>query len=209
MKVTGESAVTSATTGGVSPLTATLSVPSYAQYTSYYCGPATAEDILGYLGPSTSQTYDTVTGAYDSMTGTISHDQPILANNFWLWTDTNGGTNWGDPYMPLTLNNWRGSFWYQGTQSSSLNESQAWIDVDSDMNLSHPIAENVLYSSSTYLPPGFPSGQNYYHWDVIFGDDSSFQAGIAQPYGNPRTAYYWEPWANQWSAIAANHGIVW
>jgi hypothetical protein len=71
------------------------------------------------------------------------------------------------------------------------------------MNLAHPIAENVLYSSSTYLPPGFPSG-TYYHWDVIFGDNSSFQA-----YGSPRTAYYWEPWANQWSAIAANHGIVW
>jgi hypothetical protein len=208
VKVTGESVVAPKTTAGPSPLTATLSVPSYAQYTNYYCGPATAQDILRFLGPTTSRTYDTVTHAYDVVNGNTSHDQPILANAFWLNTSPINGTYWGDPYMPLTLNNWHGSYWYQSTASGNLTQSQAWIDVDSDMNLNHPIAENVLYSASTYLPPGFPSG-TYLHWDVIFGDNSSFQAGIAQPYGNPRTPYYWEPWATQYSAIHANHGIVW
>lgn len=209
LKVTGDDAV-SPGTGGVSPLysSKSLNVPSYAQYTNYYCGPATAEDILGYLGPSTSQTYDTVTGAYDTMNGVNSHDQPILANSFWLATDEYGGTNWGGPYMPFTLNQWRGTYWYYAAASYTMTISSAFIDVDSDLINYHPIAENVLYSASTYLPPGFPAG-TYLHWDVIFSDDTNFVVGIAQPYGNPRSAYYWEGWGNQWSAIYAGHGIVW
>lgn len=168
---------------------------------------------LRYLGPTTSVKYDTGTQAYDTLNGDLNHDQPILANSFWLATDTYQQTYWGDAYMPFTLNGWHGGIWYESAASASTTSSQAWGWVDFDMNYTHPIAENPVYRSTTFYPPGFTSGQTYYHWDTIMGDNSSFQTGIAQswPYAGAgtRTPYYWEPWYLQWSAISANQGFVW
>jgi hypothetical protein len=195
---------------GLSTFAAILGLTSFAQTTSYYCGPATAMDILWYLGPHRSYAFDTTTGAYDWIVGTPATDQHILANAFWLATDQYGGTNWGNAYMPFTLNSWRASAWYVGANSSGLTSVSAWQKIDADMNVAHPVAENVLYGPSTYSPPGFTSGITYLHWDVIHGDNTSFQVKIAQPwpqgtgYGND----YYEPWGIQFPAIAANHGIV-
>jgi hypothetical protein len=202
--------------GGPSPY-GFVSVSSEAQINSYYCGPATAQDILWYLGPMTSYNYDTVTGAYDTFNGNDTHDQGILANAYWLATEAHGGTNWGPYYMPFTLNGWHGGGWYVGTNSANLTSSSAWSDVDFDTNYSHPVAENVFYGSSTYYPAGFtPSQSGYQHWDVLYQTFSAYGAqwaGIAEPWPYPgagtRTAYQSQTWSNVWSAINANHGIVW
>jgi hypothetical protein len=192
-----------------------VGVNSRAQVNSYYCGPATAETILWYLGPGTSSSYDTVTGAYDSFNYSDSHDQGLMANYFWLATDNYSQTYWGDPYMPFTLNGWHGGGWYESAASSGLTSLSAWNDVDFDTNHGHPVAENVVYGSSTYFPAGFSSGTTYYHWDVIYATNSPAQSsvGIAEPWPYPgagtRTAYQTQSWSNVWDAISSWHGIVW
>lgn len=194
-----------------------VGVSSEAQINWYFCGPATAQDILWYLGPTTSYNLDSVTGVHDSFDYTDSHDQNILANDYWLATVKNGGTNWGNLYMPFTLNGWHRGGWYVGTDSANLTSSGAWIDVDFDTNNGHPVAENVYYGSSTYYPSGFtPSYSGYYHWDVLyqtFTVSGAQWAGIAEPWPYPgagtRTPYQSQTWSDIWSAISANHGIVW
>ncbi|MEO6043376.1 MAG: hypothetical protein ABIQ47_05595 [Tepidiformaceae bacterium] len=194
-----------------------VGVSSKAQINYYYCGPATAQDILSYLGPTTSNKYDTVTGAYDAFNGDDTHDQTNLANSFWLATDMYGGTNWGDAYMPFTLNGWHGGSWYVGANSYNLSSSAAWSDVDFDTNYGHPVAENIYYGESTYYPDGFtPRLEGYQHWDVIyqtFSASGAQWASVAQPWPYPgagtRTPYQTWSWSNVWKAIAANYGIVW
>lgn len=204
-------------TQGVSPMTQTLTMPSYGQINGDYCGPATAQNMVRYLwGSNPSSVLDTVTGTHDVLNGDPNHDQGIFANSFWLNTASLRQTPWTNTnatYMPHALNDFTGTTFYYPLQSGNTDETNAWLDIDSDLSYFHPVAENVLYASSTFFPLGFSYyAPGYKHWDTIFGDNASFQAGIAQSYASPgqtRSPWQWWPWYQQWGAIAAWHGIVW
>jgi hypothetical protein len=203
----------------------------FSQIYGYYCGPATAQSMLWFLGggtTTTSATYDTQTGAYDQLNANSSHDQPILGNSFWLATDTYGGTNWGSLYLPFTLNSWRGTSYYAGEGAAnvggSLTQATAHAYVFYDTVLDYPVAENVLYLSGvTFNPQGFLNGVRYEHWDTLYGFATSGgieYAKVGQVYGAslfdgnaPTQGQYQQyqavPWNTQWGAIAVWNGIVW
>jgi hypothetical protein len=100
---------------------------------------------------------------------------------------------------------------------TNLTSSAAITRIIDDIDYNHPVGENILYSSATYLPAYFPPG-NWYHWDTIFGQYVSgsqyVQIGQSYPaYPSTRVQWYDQIWDNggphsQWGAIAANHGIV-
>ena len=206
--------------GGPQPDGANLEAYYYPfrQINGYYCGPATVQSMLWFLGPTTSVAYDTTSGAYDTINASTSHDQPIFANTYWLATDQNNGTNWGSQYLPFTLNGWRNIPWYYQAAvpniGGTLTQSSALYDIQYDTDRNYPVAENVLYGSASFNPPGF-AGTSYYHWDTVYG---YFTSGgiqyveIGQVYGDTTATYqqfYNEPWNTQWLAIQANHGLVW
>ncbi len=210
--------------GRATAVSGTISLTVYGQINSYYCGPATAETILRYLGPQQSQTYDSVYGGYPTLTGNTTNDQGVLATTAWLWTDHDGGTGWGPTRIPHTLNDWRNSSYYVGTATpnlgGSLSKSTAWWDIDFDMTYGYPVAENVRYKQSlSYIPLGFNPAGDFVHWDVVKGTwtDSVPYPGakwvyIGQVYHSP--GYSWYPsqpkdWDTHWLAISVHHGILW
>ena len=192
----------------------------FAQTTDYYCGPATVESILSFLGATTSWASDPITGSHDALTGDADVDQPLLANDFWLRADANDGTAWGAMYVPFALNAWRGSRWYVAASTpkipgGTLTKDEALRDIRYDVDHGYPVAENVLYSPQTYYPAGFTPGVRYTHWDTIYGAGgyaSVPYVDVGQVFHEPSTEY--RPyqridWDRHWTAIAAWHGIVW
>ena len=136
-----------------------LGVTTRRQINSYYCGPATVETILRYLGPQTSATMDTTDNTYPAFTSNSATNQARLANPFWLATDRNRQTGWGPQYIPFALNTWRGSDWYvqaatPNLAGGTLTKAQAWINIRTDMLYRHPVAENVKYNDDTYVRLG-------------------------------------------------------
>ncbi len=103
----------------------------FEQRTSFYCGPATAESILYYLGSGafrTARSYDLIFAAapwygYPTLLGPnetntqlypysyLGWDQDVLADQTWLNTYAMGGTSWGK--MKESLNKWtnQGTFY--------------------------------------------------------------------------------------------------
>lgn len=191
----------------------------FEQITSWYCGPATAQSILWYLGPHRSETFDPESKDHPSLTGNPYEDQTLLATDFWLSTNRYHGTNWGERYMPFTLNAWRGTSWYQQSAApglgGNLTKEQALINMRYDFDHSYPVAENVLYAPSTYYPFGFWPGIVYMHWDVVYGyveDRGIPYVQIGQVYHDERVPYQrfqQVAWDVHWSAIERWHGIVW
>lgn len=192
----------------------------FEQINSSYCGPATVESILSFLGPYTSATPNRETKQTDHLTGDPARDQSLLANPFWLATEKYHGTNWGEMYVPFALNAWRGSRWYvqdagPGLSASGLTKDQALRNIRYDVDHGYPVAENVLYSPQTYYPAGFIPGVRYAHWDTIYGqttDNGQAFVQVGQTYHAPSAPYerYQQvPWDVHWTAIAAWHGIVW
>ncbi|MCC6382988.1 MAG: hypothetical protein IT304_10810 [Dehalococcoidia bacterium] len=191
----------------------------FAQVTPFYCGPATAMSSLAFLGPRTSHTVNPDTGVREKLTGDSVHDQQLLAADFWLATDANGGTNWGAGYMPFTLNSWRGTRWYvaAGTPNveGTLTREQALAAIKYDTDRGYPVAENVLYDASTYYPAGFLPGVTYQHWDTVYGHyqhDGREVVQVGQVYHDstlPAAPYQDIDWDIHWTAIEQWHGIVW
>ncbi len=190
------------------------------QINSYYCGPATVQTILQFLGPRQSWAVDPITNRHDELTGDPQTDQRLLANHFWLGTDRNNGTNWGDAYVPFALNAWRGTRWYvqaptANLEGGTLTKDQALRNIRYDTDHGYPVAENVLYSAETYYPAGFMPGIRYKHWDTIFGQaasDNQTYVQIGQVYHDKTTPYqrYQQvPWDIHWTAIGGWYGIVW
>jgi hypothetical protein len=192
------------------------------QITWWYCGPATAQSILWYLGPHRSESYDEAWGGRPWLTGKPEEDQWLLANDFWLATNRYEGTNWGMAYMPHTLNAWRGTFWYAQSatpflEGGTLTKEQALMAMRYDFDRSYPVAENVLYAPHTYYPYGFWPGVTYQHWDVAHGYVEDIASGdgyvkIGQVYHDERIPYQrfqQVAWDVHWGAIANWHGIVW
>ena len=190
----------------------------YRQINEYYCGPATVQTILSFLGPEVSATKNHG-GVHDRLTGAPYIDQPMLASDFWLATDKYHGTMWGDNYVPFTLNAWRGTDWYVawGTPrvGGTLTKEGALAAIKFDTDRGYPIAENVIYSPKTYYPAGFWPGVTYMHWDTIYGhymEGDRQMVQIGQTYGGPGLPYeqYQNvPWDVHWNAIGEWHGIVW
>lgn len=190
----------------------------YRQINEYYCGPATVQSILAFLGPEVSATKNHW-GVHDRLTGDPHIDQPMLASDFWLATDKYHGTMWGDAYIPFTLNAWRGTDWYvaSGTPrvGGNLTKEMALAAIKFDTDRGYPIAENVLYSPQTYYPAGFWPGVTYMHWDTVYGhyeENGQQMVQIGQTYGGPGLPYerYQSvPWDVHWPAIGEWHGIIW
>lgn len=190
----------------------------YQQINSYYCGPATVQSILRFLGPEESQTKNNW-GVHDRLTGDPHQDQKMLASDFWLATDKHHGTNWGDKYVPFALNAWRGTDWYiaSGTRNvgGSLTKEQALAAIKYDTDRAYPVAENVMYSPQTYYPAGFWPGVTYMHWDTVYGhfkDGDRQMVQVGQVYGGPNLPYERfqdVPWDVHWDAIGKWFGIVW
>ncbi|MGH2511293.1 MAG: C39 family peptidase [Candidatus Limnocylindrales bacterium] len=146
--------------------TNTLSMVQSAQTTTYYCGPATAYEMLKYLGASGP--------AGESLS------QPHMANKCsdgYLCTDKLGNTPWhyysGYPHpMVSTLNAWMTQpMWYAPFQGSSNYVSWLVYDID----YSHPVAANVYEKASSATPHlvGHPTNQVIEHWVAVRGYASS------------------------------------
>ncbi|MCK9517601.1 MAG: hypothetical protein M0R74_01030 [Dehalococcoidia bacterium] len=190
----------------------------FRQVNEYYCGPATVQSILQFLGPTEAQTKN-YQGVHDRLTGDAHQDQRMLASDFWLATDKYRGTNWGDKYVPFALNAWRGTDWYiaSGTAKvgGSLSKEQALAAIKYDTDRAYPVAENVMYSPETYYPAGFWPGVTYTHWDTIYGhymDGDRQMVQVGQVYGGPNLPYERfqdVPWDVHWDAIGKWFGIVW
>jgi len=180
----------------------------FTQVNSYFCGPATVESILFYIGYGAyrqSYMYDPNFAGYpwygyprmygDDPVGQYTGpewDQATLANSTWLNTSAQGQTNWGS--VKPTLNGWMGknesTGWkerWTGGQSSQAFKDATFDYIGSSFAGGWPVAENVFYATTTYRPTGF-LGNDYGHWDIVYG---TYVSGwlryvqIGQVYGEP------------------------
>lgn len=192
----------------------------FRQVNDIYCGPAAAMSILLFLGATESATYDRTRDENPVLIGDPERDQGILANSFWLATNQYSGTNWGQPYMPFTLNAWRGTDWYvqSGTPKveGTLTREQAWRNIQYSIDRGYPIAVNVRYGPGTFTLAGFNPAITYRHWDIISGyyTDSEGKrfVRVSEVYGDPDYGYEPHqdvPWEEYWLTIGRWHGMVW
>ncbi len=194
----------------------------FEQYYNWQCGPASAQSILWYKGPHTSQ--------YASDGSTITsdrlNDQWILGYDY--YTHANNGwppayeqqTAWSPQILDQTLNRWRvgfdtgyyltGSVASTGGDMNNFSQSDVMARIEDDIDFNYPLAENVGYGSNSYRPSAFPGPSNWQHWDTVYGYYDS--AGtryvqIGQVWG--ATRFYDVAWNTHWSAIGNyGHGIV-
>lgn len=189
----------------------------FRQATDYYCGPATVQSILWFLGVRDEDAVNTPASA-SGMTGRGDVDQRLLAGGSNLRTEAGHGTDWGS-VVPDTINKWRGTRWYTAfatpNAGGTLHKDQAWRDIQYAVDHGYPVAANVLLSSSTYLPTGFNSGISYRHWETIVGyfeQDGVKYVKVGQVYASGNLEYdplQEIPWDSYWPAIGNHYGIVW
>lgn len=198
--------------GGVSPYSG---IPlgtfyPFTQINGDYCGPATAESILFYIGYGAyrqSQYYDPNFASapwygYPNLSGDApvggftgpQWDQSILDDAVFLNTYVTRETSWGA--IPVTLNRWMGkttttgyrSIWTQYASDQATKDS-VWNQSMSSDSQGWAVAENVRYVGSlSYTPSGFSIYGDYVHWDVLYGGYASNwirYAQIGQVYGEP------------------------
>jgi len=191
-----------------------------------YCGPATAQSMLWYLGNINSQ----YAPGGESLTGNIFDDQWALGRSYYLDTNNDLQTAWHDGTFVFrkTLNRWRiGSdtgFYIQSSVSgvpgegTTLTESGALNNIKSDIDMGYPVAQNVIYNSETYWPPDFPQSGTFKHWDNVYGHfvSGSQYVQIAQVYpaypsSRPNMFYnrLWSGNGGAWDAINNWYGIAW
>ncbi len=115
------------------------------QQKTYYCGPASAETVLKYLGKDTPQS--------------------VLASSQYLQTDQNGGTNYGSNLMATTINilGQTGNFYAQKNDS---NIATYETDMTTDILTSWPIVIAAHESAAYNLNI---SEIGWYHWFVVRG----------------------------------------
>lgn len=136
----------------------TLSLVQIAQTMNDYCGPASAEMVLNYLGHDTSQS--------------------TLAGSSYLRTDANGGTNYGDNVMASTINTFGGTSGYY-TQKNASSLSTFESDLVGDIYTNWPVVVAVHETSTYELNP---TEKGWYHWYVVRGYASS---GATSSYADP------------------------
>lgn len=188
----------------------------FRQVTDYYCGPATVQSILWFLGVR-DEAGTAAPARATGMTGRPDVDQPELATDSWLGTEAAEGTAWGEA-VPDALNRWRGTRWYAafGTPNANgtLHKEQAMRDIVYAIDHGYPVAANVLLSDATLIPDGFSEGSVYTHWETIVGyfdRDGTRYVKIGQVYGegagyDPLHEIAWDEY---WPAIESWYGIVW
>lgn len=185
------------------PSSYSLDLIQQPQQESYYCGPATASEILTTLGPAYSQSY--LGGSYSSPT--------LLGTNYYKQT------TWGPAVMAPTLNYLQSGYYYQTVQGSSNWGS----DLVSDIYTWHqPLAANTVeqeggpyLTGHQYAPANqFP----LYHWIAVYGY-TSYGAGSTYADSISGDTKYW-PWAQYVPAystissstietLVSSRGFVW
>jgi hypothetical protein len=154
----------------VAPTTACVvrrvSLTQQPQQTKYYCGPATASEVLGTRGVSKSQ--DTLAGP-----------KTAPFTNLKVYSDpTNYQTSWNPYVLGPTLNKYTNSSWYSAVNGSGVGGgfSQAtWqADLGFDIDNGWAIAGNIVeYANRDPHLVGHPRTVTIYHWIAIFGYSSS------------------------------------
>ncbi|MEX0784894.1 MAG: hypothetical protein WD557_19845 [Dehalococcoidia bacterium] len=189
----------------------------FEQYYNWQCGPATAQSILWIKSSHTSS----YAPDGSSITGDRLNDQWILGYSYYTDANNQGQTWWYPRRMAPTLNRWRtgfdtgfyitGAIASSGGDINNLTKSQTMGYIEDDIDFDYPVAQNVEYSTSTYLTnASFTPGTVWEHWDTVYG---YFDSGgvryvqIGQVWGS--TLYYNVPWNTHWPAISNQHGIVW
>lgn len=157
--------------------TKTLGLVQSSQINYYYCGPATAYEMLRYLGNTTSyygaSLSQSALGATCSVSGCRSSD-----GNY-LQTDAHVGTDWSDGGghpMPDGLNYWRGgsvSGFYMPV-GTTVNATTFKNNFTSDIDSNYPVAGNAdeVQGYPQYHLVGHPN-QNIQHWFAIRGYDNN------------------------------------
>ncbi|MFA5786327.1 MAG: hypothetical protein WDA71_04980 [Actinomycetota bacterium] len=150
-----------------------LPVQQQPQTKNYYCGPATAVEILQALGHATSTYNQALT-------------QTELARSWWLYTDYYGGTPWfGHPawscsdagnyacyVMRNTLNHWRtGSNDGYYVPRRAPDDSTYTQDLVFDIDRGWPIAGDMYQpaNNSTLHLNGHPWDRSLKHWIALAG----------------------------------------
>lgn len=136
------------------------------QTQTYYCGPATASEVVGVRG--------------------VSKSQNTLTSTSYLHTDQNGGTNFG--YMAPTLNALTNSSFYaavpgsaDGMNGSTITAAIWENDLVADINQGWALAANpVELGTDTVRLDNHPSNLNVspyngsiYHWVGVYGYESN------------------------------------
>ena len=209
-------------TGSVGLMTALANFWPFEQFYDWQCGPATAESVLWYKGPHTSQY------AVDGSTITADRQGDQWTLGYSYYTDANAPpqqTSWNPRKIAPTLNRWRVNsdtgFYLTGSVSSSggdlnnLTKSDVMARITDDIDFDYPVAENVEYGGNSYRPlqttaNPFLGPSNWQHWDTVYGyyDLSGTRyVQIGQVWGTTR--FYDVPWDQHWTAIGNyGHGIV-
>lgn len=134
----------------------TVYMPQQPQQTNYYCGPATASEILSARGVSASQS---------TVAGPNYLDTTIY------------GTNWGGPpyVMPTTLNDFTNSSFYEAVDANSTNTLSVYEnDLPTDIKTGWPVAIGVQENPDTptsHTPHlvGHPTNITIQHWVGAYG----------------------------------------
>ncbi len=169
------------TKNGVTPNAAsfskTLGLTQSSQINSFYCGPATAYEMLSFLGNWTS--YYGLSLSQSALGSTCSGSGCRSSDGNYLQTDAHGGTDWsngGGHPMPDGLNYWRqgltnGFYVPVGT---SVNATTFKNNFTSDIDANYPVAGNAdeVAGSATYHLVGHPN-IDILHWFAIRGYDNN------------------------------------
>jgi hypothetical protein len=144
-------------------LSKVLNLTQIAQQKTYYCGPASAEMVLRYLGHDTSQS--------------------TLASSAYLNTDNNGGTNYGDNVMAPTINKlgYTGGFYIQTNATTTSTYSS---DMTSDINQNWPVVIAAHEDANNELNS---TENDWYHWYVVRGYSGS---GGYSDYADPASGIW-------------------
>ncbi len=141
--------------GTCPPASASLNTPQAAQQTTYYCGPATAYEMLKGMGKTTGPHGESLS-------------QSVLAGSSYLQTNALGQTPWNPYVMGPTLNAWAGQSFYAAQYAPSLSTYIA--DVTVDIYLGWPVAASVVEEANNPVHlVGHPTNQTIYHWVAIKG----------------------------------------
>jgi hypothetical protein len=186
--------------------TRTLDVTQRDQTKGYYCGPATASSILGYIHPDASE--------YDG----LAVKQANLAKSQYLQTDASEGTPWADGRMKVTLNRWTSGSttgWYVNNAVPTVSEFRKALGTDTDAG--YPLAANAVEFAGSYHYNNHPTNKTIGHWVPTRGyTDSGDTAKFADPahsaavsWGDLPNEYFTYSTNSFTSRFLQNNGIVW
>lgn len=174
---------------GITPnilYTTVLGVSASAQKTIDYCGPASAYQLLKYLG-------------VQSYNGRSLSQDNLATDLHW-----NGQTSFPG-YCVSTLNNWSGSSYY--TTVSNPSVTTVWNDFYYDIGHNHPLICDTHMSSTTGYLPGY-SGSEWWHYvtgDGIQFDDYNSKSDHYVDPNNFRSGCYGPHWVSNVTMASVVH----